>query len=145
MRKECLFRLTRHITFLEDELKDHEKFKLLTWEDYNHDRSKRRDVERWVENIVNSCIDIAKTILASEGLPIADTYKEIVVSLSLVPGFEKETMEKLSEWVRLRNIIVHEYLDIRWSFIKRFVLEAKTLYGDFLYRAKKYIELKMKG
>jgi len=28
-----LFRLTRHITFLEDELKDHEKFKLLTWED----------------------------------------------------------------------------------------------------------------
>jgi uncharacterized protein YutE (UPF0331/DUF86 family) len=63
LKKEVRFRLTRHLDFLENELKDYEKFESLSWEDYNKHRSKRRDVERWVENIVNSSIDIAKIIL----------------------------------------------------------------------------------
>jgi len=63
LKKEVRFRLTRLLDFLENELKDYKKFESLSWEDYNKDRSKRRDVERWVENIVNSSIDIAKIIL----------------------------------------------------------------------------------
>ncbi len=60
MKKETVFRLTKHIAFIEDELKDHEKFVSLSWEEYNGNRSKRRDIERWIENIINSSIDIAK-------------------------------------------------------------------------------------
>ncbi len=144
MKKEILFRLTKHIAFLEDELKDYEKFKNLSREEYSYDRSKRRDVERWVENIINSSIDIAKIILASEGLPLADTYKEIVSSLSLVSGFDKEAVEKLSAWVKLRNIITHEYLDIKWASIKIFISEAASFYHEFVRNVKKYLDMKMK-
>jgi len=142
MKKEIVFRLTKHVTFLEDELKDYDTFESLSWEEYNLDRSKRRDVERWVENIINSSIDIAKIILASEGLPLADTYKEIVGSLSLVSSFDRENIEKLSKWIRLRNIISHEYLDIRWTSIKRFISEAKPLYINFLNNVKEYLDKK---
>lgn len=142
MKKEIVFRLTKHVTFLEDELKDYDTFESLSWEEYNLDRSKRRDVERWVENIINSSIDIAKIILASEGLPLADTYKEIVGSLSLVSSFDREEIEKLSKWIRLRNIISHEYLDIRWASIKRFISEAKPLYVNFLNKVKEYLDKK---
>jgi len=142
MKKEIVFRLTKHVTFLEDELKDYDTFESLSWEEYNLDRSKRRDVERWVENIINSSIDIAKIILASEGLPLADTYKEIVGSLSLVSSFDRENIEKLSKWIRLRNIISHEYLDIRWTSIKRFISEAKPLYVNFLNNVKEYLDKK---
>lgn len=144
MNKEPLFRLTKHITFFEAELKDYEKFESLSWNEYNQDRSKRRDVERWIENIVNSSIDIAKIILSVEGITLADTYKETVVLLSLVPGFDKNEVESLSGWVKLRNIISHEYLDIRWSSIKKFILETKPLYERFLNRLRKYIEVKYK-
>jgi len=64
LKKEVRFRLTRLLDFLENELKDYKKFESLLWEDYNKDRSKRRDVERWIENIVNSSIDITKIILS---------------------------------------------------------------------------------
>lgn len=110
LKKEIKFRLVKHITFFEKELQDYQNFESLSWEEYMSERSKRRDVERWIENIVNSSIDIAKIILTSEGIILPDTYKSIVSSLSLISGFEKERMENLSKWTRLRNIISHEYL-----------------------------------
>ena len=103
-------------------------------------RSKRRDVERWIENIINASIDIAKIIVASENLPPPDTYKELVASIALVSGFDKERMSRLSEWVRFRNIIAHEYLDVRWASIRRFIEEAEPLYRDFLKDVKEYLE-----
>ncbi len=66
----------------------------LSKEEYFKERSKRRDIERWIENIINSSIDISK-------------------------------------WVRFRNIIAHEYLDIRWNSIKKFIQETEVLYKNF--------------
>ena len=132
MRREIKTRLIRHITFLEAELDDFPGFRPLSWEEYNKHRDKRRNVERWIENMVNSSIDISKIILSSENIPITDTYRGIVTSLSLIPGFDKENVQRIAEWVRLRNIISHEYLDIRWGSINRFIQEAEAVYRDFL-------------
>ena len=143
LKKEVKFRLIKHITFLENELKDYKVFESLSWKQYNEERSKRRDAERWIENIINSSVDISKIILTSEGLAVPDTYKDIVKNLSLVPDLGKADMEKLSGWVGLRNIISHEYLDIRWSSIKRFITETEALYKDFLDKTKAYLEKKI--
>lgn len=143
MKKDIQLKLIKHITFLEKELEDWEGFRTLSWEEYHRDRSKRRDVERWIENIVNSSIDIAKIILVSENRPLPDTYKEIVSSLSLEPDFRQENIERLSECVRLRNIISHEYLDIRWNSIKKFIEETESVYKTFLDRVKIYIQKKL--
>ncbi|MCL4537902.1 MAG: DUF86 domain-containing protein [Nitrospirae bacterium] len=91
MQKEFKVRLIRHITFLESELKDYDAFNSLSWEQYNADRNKRRNVERWV---------------------------------------------------RLRNIISHEYLDIRWASIKRFISESRPLFEGFLAATNGYLERK---
>jgi uncharacterized protein YutE (UPF0331/DUF86 family) len=140
LKKEIRFRLIKHLTFLENELKDYETFETLSWKEYNGDRGKRRNVERWIENIINSSIDIAKLILTSKGLSLPDTYKDIVKNLSLVADFSEEGMEKLSRWVSLRNIISHEYLDIRWASIQKFMSESKPFYEDFLKRVKNYLK-----
>ena len=143
MKEEIKPRLIKHITFLENELKDYGTFKPLSWEEYNKERDKRRNVERWAENIVNSSIDIAKIILSSENLSLKDTYKETVTSLSLVSGFDKKDINAVSEWVRLRNIIAHEYLDIRWASIKKFINETEPLYTRFLKEVKEYLNKQM--
>ena len=140
MKKEIRFRLIKHLTFLENELKDYETFGTLSWKEYNGDRGKRRNVERWIENIINSSIDIAKLILTSEDRSLPDTYKDIVKNLSLVADFSEEDMGKLSRWVRLRNIISHEYLDIRWASIQKFISESKPFYKDFLKRVENYLK-----
>ncbi len=143
MKKEVRFRLAKHLTFLENEIKDYGFFQPLSWKEYNDDRIKRRNVERWIENIINSSIDTAKIILNSEGRSLPDTYKDIVKNLALVTGFDEEANEKLSRWTALRNIISHEYLDIRWSSIKIFISETEPLYKDFLEKAKNYLEKKI--
>ena len=139
MKKEIRFRLIKHLTFLENELKDYETFETLSWKEYNGDRGKRRNVERWIENIINSSIDIAKLILTSEDRSLPDTYKDIVKNLSLISDFNEEGIEKLSRWVSLRNIISHEYLDIRWTSIQKFISESEPFLKDFLRRVEKYL------
>lgn len=143
MQKEIKFKLIKHITFLEKELKDYSTFKPLTWKEYSENNDKRRSAERWIENLVNSSVDISKIILNAEGMVPGDNYKETVRSLALVSGFNEENMKVLSEWVRLRNIISHEYLDIRWSSIKEFLSEKVPLYEDFLIKVKAYLEKKI--
>ncbi len=139
MKKEIRFRLIKHLTFLENELRDYATFETLSWKEYNGDRAKRRNVERWIENIINSSIDIAKLILTSEGRSLPDTYKDMVKNLSLVGDFSEEEMGKLTRWVSLRNIISHEYLDIRWTSIQKFISESKPFYEGFFKKAKNYL------
>lgn len=142
MEREFKIRLIKHETFLENELEDYDNFKFFSWEEYNKEKDKRRNVERWIENIINSSIDISKIILTREKLPFPDTYKEIIVSLSLIPDFNKENMQSLSGWIKLRNIISHEYLDIKWNSIKKFIQETQPLYRNFLKEVKEYIAKK---
>ncbi len=79
----------------------------------------------------------------SEGLQIADTYKDMIMSLSLITEFDKKMVERLSAWVKLRNVITHEYLDIRWSSVDVFKSEAATLYHKFLNNVKEYLNRKI--
>ncbi|MFQ5771173.1 MAG: DUF86 domain-containing protein, partial [bacterium] len=139
LKQQDKIRLIKHLKFISDELSDYAMFESLSWEEYRTNRSKRRDVERWIENIVISAIDIAKVILSSEGISLPDTYREIVASLSLVKDFTKKDMIELSKWVRLRNVITHEYLDLKWASINKFISETKPHYQTFLKRTKKYL------
>ena len=128
-------RLIEIIKFLTNELDDWDIYFNINWKDYQNDRVKRRSLEHWVENIVNASIDIAKMLLASEKKPFPGTYREILRSLMLLKNFDKNNAEKLGEFARLRNIITHEYLDIRWEQIKTFLKTAKPLFeyiADFV-------------
>lgn len=74
-----------------------------------------------------STLDIAKLILASEKREIPQTYKDILkIFCSLY--LDSQFGERFSWFVSLRNILVHEYLDIKWRRIQRFINEAEELF-----------------
>lgn len=143
MRKEFQQRLLRHINFLEVEIEDYTEFKGLKKEEYITDRGKRRNVERWVENIINSSVDISKIILMLEDINLPDSYKEIVSSVSAIKDLSAVEAEALSKWVKLRNIVTHEYLDIRWASIRKFIEQTEPLYKNFLENVKRYLEKRL--
>ena len=68
--EECL---KKTLSFLEEQIGLYGHFADFTEKEYSNDVHKRNDVERWVENIVNASIDIAKIIVASQKKPIPDT------------------------------------------------------------------------
>lgn len=101
----------------------------LDWETYQKNKEKRRNVERWIENIVMSSIDIMKILLALENRPIPDSYKEILYHGGLIGSFGEEFGKRLSKWASLRNIVVHEYLD---KSIKEFLTESQPVYRQLV-------------
>ncbi len=133
-------RLIRLEQFLNDELKDRQSFNKLDWQTYRTVSSQRRNVERWVENIANCSIDIAKILLASENMKIPDTYRDTLKDLSLLPKFKMKTALKLAEFAGLRNVPAHQYLDIRFDKIKKFIKESDAVYEELLKFVKKILK-----
>lgn len=132
-------RLIKIIDFLEQEIEDYDHFKALNKQKYLSDRDARRNVERFIENIVNASIDTAKLLLASEKKRVPQTYKETLSNLSLIEGFSSEDSKELSSNTRLRNILAHEYLDLRFEKIKRFIQGSKPMYQRFIDYAKNFL------
>ncbi len=132
-------RLMSILDFLESELSDFPSFKDLTQETYLKDSSSRRNVERWIENIVNSSIDIAKILMASSQKRIPQTYRGILENLSLMESFDQSVAQGLSDFARLRNILAHDYLDVRYKQITGFIAEAEPLYKKLVDFTNNYL------
>ncbi len=80
-------------------------------------------------------LDIAKVILASEKKQIPETYKEILKNFSIF-YFNQDFGEKIAWFAIMRNIITHEYLDVRWKRIKKFLVDGETLIPLFIKGVK---------
>ena len=83
-------RLIRYVDFMESELSDFSKFSKIDWKTYSEDKDLRRNLERWIENLVNCSIDTAKVILVAEDKRIPSTYKEILKDLGATQYFDEE-------------------------------------------------------
>jgi len=128
--------LNKRLIFLDSELSDADKFKPLTRLEYEQDRMKRRQTERWIENLMNAAIDISKTILASQKRPIPSTYREILEGIDTIAGFPEGTGEQLAKWAELRNILAHEYLDVRWKRIDDFIKRSEPYFRKLIEAVK---------
>lgn len=132
--------LIKYITFLEEEIKDREEIRKITRDDYFDDRFKRRVIERWIENLVMSVLDIAKIIFASDKKTLPQSYKDTLrLFAGLYMKIDESQAEKFAEFAELRNIVVHEYLDLRWKKIKTFIEESETFYPQFIEKVKTFI------
>lgn len=113
-------RLLRILDFIAEELDDRPKFREVDLARYRRDRDLRRNLDRWVETLANAAIDIGKIALASEKRSVPRTYAQILSDLETVPAFASLS-NSLAPIAPLRNLLAHEYLDLRFPRVKRFV------------------------
>lgn len=132
-------RLIQILTFLEKELSERSRFDDLAWDVYLKDSDKRRNAERWAENIVNASIDIAKILLASEKQKAPYGYKDMLKNLVVLSGFDPARAARLADNAGFRNILAHEYFDIRFKQLKRFIDSAGVLYGYLITFTKAFL------
>ena len=125
--------------FLETEAEDFQRYRNLTWQEYQNERPKRREVERWIENIVNASLDIAKIILASEKKNMPATYQETLRLLGATSIFDMVFADRFSQWAKLRNILAHRYLDLKWEQIHRFIQSAQKDMSYFVEKIKTHL------
>ena len=97
-----------HIDYLERELLFRSQYeKEIDWRVYQSQRSKRLEIERWVESLINATLDISKMFLSIMGEEVPETSREV---LFRVGGriYEKEKeAETFSELASIRNTLAH--------------------------------------
>ncbi|MBI4745463.1 MAG: DUF86 domain-containing protein [Deltaproteobacteria bacterium] len=131
-------RLIKHLEFMAGELGDFEKFAGYTWNDYQFDRDKRRNIERWIENLTNSVIDISKIFIAAENYPMPQSYREMLFAFG-AKYFNEDFGKRIERWATLRNVVTHEYLDIKWNTIKAFLNESKPFLDEIQSKVKEIL------
>lgn len=113
-------RLERILDFIGTELRDRDRFRNVTLDRYQGDRDLRRNLDRWVEMLINAAIDIGKIVLASERRDVPYTYGQILAELEAVERFS-DLAGRLRPLAALRNVLAHEYLELRFGRVERFV------------------------
>lgn len=128
-------RLERTADFIETELQDRERFRGITQRRYRFDRDLRRNLERWTETLINAAIDIGKVVLSSGGRPLPYTCGQILADLETLPGFTGLS-GRLQPLAAVRNLMAHEYLDLRFGRVARFVDEGAGAVGELARRTR---------
>jgi hypothetical protein len=131
-------RLERILDFLERELADSHVYGSVTRERYVSDAVFRRSLERWVENLVNASIDVAKIVVAAAGLPLPQTYRESLEEVGTQAGFDV-IADGLARNAGVRNVLAHEYLDVRFREVQRVVQGAEALYRRLIEATRSWI------
>lgn len=131
-------RLLRTLDYLRTELDDASMYRDLSAARFETDRHYRRGLERWVENLVNASIDIAKIVLASESIAVPQTYYAQITRLREIPQFAPLS-EQLAANTRVRNALAHEYLDLRHAQVSSVAAGAPELYSALADAAEAWL------
>ena len=130
----------RRIDFIRIQLKDLKQFSNLDWGTYNGDRNVQRNVERLVENVANASIDISKIMIVGEDVEMPNSYRDIILKLGEIGILGPELAKRIAEYAGFRNILAHEYLDLRWDKIKNFIKNANQDFEDYFAAVLNKIE-----
>lgn len=132
-------RLERLIDFLEEQAGLYQVYRGFSLDEYERDPRKRNEIERWLENIVNAIIDAGKVMLGSKKHLIPPTYREIVRRSTHMVGIPDDFETRFDGWVRLRNVLAHEYLDIKWKRLAEFAEQSEPAIRQFIVGIKEFL------
>ena len=84
-----------------------------------------------LQRAVQSAIDLAAHIIASEGLGVPDTIKDNFVRLEQSGIVSKDLSKKLQSMVGFRNIAIHNYQTINVDILKTILVKHLKDLEDF--------------
>lgn len=143
--EETKARLLLRFDYLLTYWPEKDKFLKLDFNTYRNNPDQRRNIERWVENIANATIDIAKIVLASEKKQMPKSYKEAMFDFGLNLGLNEKETEEFSEVAELRNLLAYEYLEVLYERIRNFLINISPFYERLISFLKEYIRRKDEG
>lgn len=132
LKKDQKEDLVRRVDFIGIQLKDLKKFSDLTWLIYNKDRDIQRNIERLAENVANASIDICKIILAGEDVEMPNSYRDIILKLGSCNILSEKLAKRIADYAQLRNILAHQYLEVKWERLKSFIKNADSDLKGFI-------------
>ena len=118
----------RKLSELDIYLAQLKEFTSISLEQYKADWKTQRIIERTLQIIIESCVDIANHIISDSGMRPPKTYADTFRVLSENNIVAAELFAVLEKMAKFRNIVVHQYEEVDAEIV--IVILEKHL-GDF--------------
>lgn len=101
--------LLRKLAELDEYLKQVSEYSDITVKEYYDDWKAQRIIERTLQMMLETCVDIAGHIISDEGYRIPKSYADTFRVLYENNIFDKKLFQTMDKIAKFRNIIVHHY------------------------------------
>jgi len=118
----------RKISELAEYQQQLQEFKGITVRQYRDDWKKQRIVERTLQMMIETCLDMANHLIADQGYRVPVSYADIFKVLGENKVLGKKLADRLEKMAKFRNVLVHQYEKIEAEII---VGLLKKNLGDF--------------
>lgn len=100
-------------------------------ERYQADWKVQRIVERTLQMMIETCLDIAGHIIADEGLRVPDSYADMFRILQEKGILGDELGPAMEQMARFRNLVVHQYEKLDPALVVTILDRHLTDFGRF--------------
>ena len=111
-------------------------FKIETLEQFEDQFNDYLAISMSLFTILNACIEIGEGLIEEKNLEFPSTYKKVFEILGNNKIIDKKLAKKLSNHMKERNMIAHQYDDINKEDIYNLFLQ-KEIFSDFISQTKK--------
>ena len=101
--------ILRKFSSLDEYLGQIGEYSAISLEDYAQDWKIQRIVDRTLQMMIETCLDVAGHIISDEGFRVPETYADMFKILVENQILEKSQSEPLNRMAKFRNIVVHQY------------------------------------
>ena len=135
--------ILRKLSALDEYLDQISEYAYITLETYAGDWKTQRIVERTLQMMIETCLDISGHIISDQKLRMPETYADIFKEMHRLGVVDQDFMQRLIKMVKFRNRLVHLYWELDRETIFDFLqnnLDDFTLFQnkvvDFLNKNK---------
>jgi len=114
--------------------------KLQKLDEFIEDGKSLRSTAKAIETIVQSIIDISSHIVAQNHWGVTDTYRNTIALLATHKVIEDNLSSNLQQVVAMRNILVHQYLDIDFHIIWNSIENLSEDASEFIKAINRYLK-----
>ena len=101
--------ILRKLSELDEYYKQIAEYKKITVRQYSGDWKVQRIIERTLQMMIETCVDIAGHIISDKGFRIPKSYSDTFLVLRENDILGKELFSSVDKIAKFRNIVVHHY------------------------------------
>ena len=135
--------ILRKLSMLEEYLKQIAEYRSITTEQYANDWKSQRIIERTLQMMVETCIDIAGHIISDMKYRIPTSYADSFSVLAENRIVDNNLSQSLVKMAKFRNVVVHDYdrvdAEIVIGILRR-NLDDFTKYKDAVVKLIKMVD-----
>jgi len=130
----------RRMTKILEEIEFLKTVKLQKLDEFIEDGKSLRSTAKAIETIVQSIIDISSHIVAQNHWGVTDTYRNTIALLATHKIIADNLSSNLQQVVAMRNILIHQYLDIDFHIIWNSIENLSEDASEFIKAINRYLK-----